>query len=30
LQIYAVDPDVVIDQLMIDLKMNREFYGIGE
>ncbi|HEY5590280.1 MAG TPA: glycosyl hydrolase 115 family protein, partial [Paludibacter sp.] len=30
LRIFAVDPDVVIDQLMIDFKMDRSFYGVGE
>jgi len=30
LHIIAVDPDVVIDQLLIDFKMNRAFYGVGE
>ena len=29
LRIIAVDPDVVIDQLMIDFKPNRQFYGVG-
>lgn len=30
LTIFAVDSDIIIDQLMIDFKMNRQFYGIGE
>jgi hypothetical protein len=30
LRIYAVDPDVIIDQLMIDFKMERQFYGVGQ
>jgi len=29
-RVFAVDPDVVIDQLMIDFKMDRSFYGVGE
>lgn len=28
LRIYAVDPDVVLDQVLIDWKMNRKFYGV--
>jgi hypothetical protein len=28
LRIFAVDTDVVLDQVMIDWKMNRQFYGI--
>ena len=28
LHIIAVDADIVIDQLMIDFKLNREFYGV--
>jgi len=28
LRIIAVDPDIVIDQLMIDFKLNRQFYGV--
>lgn len=30
LKIFAVDPDVVIDQLLIDFKPGRKFYGVGE
>ncbi|HET7733228.1 MAG TPA: glycosyl hydrolase 115 family protein [Paludibacter sp.] len=30
LRIYAVDPDMVVDQLLIDFKLNRKFYGVGE
>ncbi|HEY6914241.1 MAG TPA: hypothetical protein VI413_06155, partial [Paludibacter sp.] len=30
LRIYAVDPDIVVDQLMIDFKLNRNFYGAGK
>lgn len=30
LTIYAVDADIIIDQLLIDFKMNRQFYGVGE
>jgi len=30
LRIIAVDPDIVIDQLMIDFKMDRSIYGVGE
>jgi len=30
LHIFAVDPDVVIDQLMIDFKIDRVFYGVGK
>ena len=30
IRIFAVDPDVVIDQLMIDFKPDRKFYGVGE
>jgi hypothetical protein len=30
LRIYALDPDMVIDQLLIDFKLNRKFYGVGE
>ena len=29
LRIIAVDPDVVVDQLMIDFKLNRQFYHVG-
>ena len=29
LRIIAVDPDVEIDQVMIDFKPNRQFYGVG-
>jgi len=29
LRIIAVDPDVVFDQLMIDFKPGRQFYGVG-
>jgi len=29
LRIISVDPDVIIDQLMIDFKMNRQFYHVG-
>jgi len=28
LTIYAVDADIIIDQLMIDFKLNRQFYGV--
>lgn len=30
IRIFAVNPDVVIDQLMIDFKLDRQFYGVGE
>jgi hypothetical protein len=30
LTIFAVDTDMIIDQLLIDFKMNRQFYGVGE
>jgi len=30
LRIFAVDPDLIIDQLQIDFKINRTFYGVGE
>jgi hypothetical protein len=30
LRIYAVDPDMVVDQLLIDFKPDRKFYGVGE
>jgi hypothetical protein len=29
LKIYAIDPDMVIDQILIDFKPNRKFYGVG-
>jgi hypothetical protein len=29
-RIYAMDPDMVIDQLLIDFKLGRKFYGVGE
>jgi hypothetical protein len=30
LKIYALDPDMVIDQILIDFKPRRKFYGVGE
>lgn len=30
LKIYALDPDMVIDQILIDFKPGRKFYGVGE
>ena len=30
LRIYAVDSDMILDQLLIDFKLNRKFYGVGE
>jgi len=30
LKIYALDPDMVLDQLLIDFKPGRKFYGVGE
>jgi len=30
LKIYAIDPDMIIDQLLIDFKPGRKFYGVGE